>query len=126
MSGIFHQVSRFGLVGLTATAVHAGVGLSLHHGAGLPAFWANILAFCCAVVVSFLGQTRLTFPGSARGGGAFGRFAAVAVTGLTLNQLLVWLVTSAFGGPYWLALVVIIGPVPAVTFAALKFWALRH
>lgn len=123
---LLRQISRFGVVGLTATAVHVVVGLGLHAGLGMAPLWANLLAFGCAVCVSFLGQTRLTFPDATAGGGAFLRFTTVAVTGLVLNQAIVWLVTSALGGPYWLALTIIVATVPWVTFAMLKFWALRH
>lgn len=120
------QIGRFGVVGLLATAVHVAVGMGLHALAGLAPFRANLVAFCCALGVSFLGQTRLTFPGSGAGLGAFARFTAVTATGLGLNQGLVWLVTSVLGGPYWLALAVIVATVPGATFLLLKFWALRH
>ena len=120
------QISRFGAVGIAATGVHVAVGLTLHNALGMAAFWANLIAFCCALGVSFLGQTRLTFPDAAADGGAFLRFASVAVTGLGLNQAIVWVVVSAFGGPYWLALAMIVASVPWITFALLKFWALRH
>jgi len=120
------QISRFGFVGVIATAVHVGVGLGLHEAAEMRPLWANLIAFCCALGVSFFGQTRLTFPDSAADGGAFVRFAVVAVSGLGLNQLLVWVVTSIFSGPYWLALAIIIFTVPAITFLLLKFWALKH
>ena len=120
------QISRFGFVGVLATVVHVSVGLGMHDGAGMPALWANLIAFCCALGVSFFGQTRLTFPDSTADGGAFARFAVVAVSGLGLNQLIVWVVTSLFGSPYWLALVIIIFTVPGCTFLLLKFWALRR
>ncbi len=123
---IFGQISRFGFVGLAATGVHVVMGLTLHHGLGLGAFWANFLAFCCALGVSFIGQTRLTFPDATADGHAFLRFATVALTGLALNQGLVWVVASALGGPYWLALTIIVMTVPWITFALLKFWALRR
>ena len=120
------QISRFGFVGVIATAVHVGVGLGLHEGADMRPFWANLIAFCCALGVSFFGQTRLTFPDSSAGGAAFVRFAAVAVSGLGLNQSIVWVVTSLFASSYWLALVIIIFTVPGITFLLLKFWALRR
>ena len=120
------QLSRFGAVGIVATSVHVAVGLGLEKGAGVPPFWANLVAFACALGVSFFGQTRLTFSGSARGARSFARFTTVAVSGLAMNQAIVWLVTSVFGGPYELALAIIIATVPAATFLALKFWALRH
>jgi len=122
----FGQISRFGVVGLAATGVHVAVGLGLNAGAGVAPFWANLVAFSCALGVSFYGQTRLTFPGSSTDGGAFLRFAIVAVSGLGLNQIIVWIVTSLAGGPYWLALAIIIATVPGLTFLLLKFWALRH
>ncbi len=120
------QLSRFGFVGIVATAVHTSVGLGLHEIVGMLPFWANMIAFCCALGVSFFGQTRLTFPDSTADSGAFVRFAVVAVSGLGLNQLIVWVVTSLFASPYWLALVIIIFTVPGITFLLLKFWALRR
>ena len=120
------QLSRFGFVGVLATAVHVGVGLGLHDGIGMLPFWANLIAFACALSVSFVGQTRLTFPDSTADRRAFMRFSIVAVSGLGLNQLIVWVMTSIFSYPYWLALVAIIFTVPVVTFMLLKFWALRR
>lgn len=123
---MFHQISRFGFVGLTATGVHVVTGLTLHNGLGIEPFWANLFAFCCALGVSFLGQTRLTFPDATADGHAFLRFVTVALTGLALNQAIVWVMTSALGSPYWLALAIIVLTVPWVTFALLKYWALRR
>ncbi len=120
------QISRFGFVGIIATAVHVGVGLGLHEGADMRPLWANLIAFGCALSVSFFGQTRLTFPDSTADGSAFVRFTVVAVSGLALNQTMVWLVTSVFGGPYWLALAIIVFTVPGITFLLLKFWALKR
>ena len=120
------QISRFGFVGIIATAMHVGVGLGLHEGADMRPLWANLIAFCCALGVSFFGQTRLTFPDSAADRSAFVRFSIVAVSGLALNQTIVWAMTSVFGGPYWLALTIIVFTVPGITFLLLKFWALKR
>lgn len=123
---VFRQLTRFGFVGAVATLTHLVVGLGLHHGLDVEPLWANLVAFCCALGVSFFGQTRLTFPHATADGSAFLRFVTVALTGLALNQAIVWLVTSAFAGPYWLALGIIFATVPWVTFVLLKFWALRR
>lgn len=120
------QIGRFGVVGILATATHLVTGLTLNRGFDAAPFWANLVAFSCALGVSFLGQTRLAFPGSEAGRGAFARFSLVALAGLGLNQTIVWLVTSVFAAPYELALAIIIATVPAATFALLKFWALRR
>lgn len=118
------RIMRFGAVGIAATAVHTVIGLGLHYGLGMAAFWANVIAFSCAVVVSFTGQTRLAFPEAEANRAAFAKFIVVAVTGLLMNQLIVWIFASQ-GWPYWLALCVIYVTVPAGTFVALRFWALR-
>lgn len=123
---LFRQLARFGFVGIVATAVHVAIGLGLNKGLGIWPFWANLVAFCCALGVSFYGQTRFTFRGSHSGNGAFARFTLVAVTGLGMNQAIVWLVTSVFAASYELALAIIIVTVPAATFLLLKFWALRR
>jgi putative flippase GtrA len=122
----FKQLSRFGFIGILATAMHVSVGLGLHEGAGMLPFWANLIAFLCALAVSFVGQTRLTFPDSPADGSAFVRFFAVVVSGLGLNQMIVWVVTSVFASPYWLALAIIVCTVPGITFLLLKFWALKR
>jgi putative flippase GtrA len=120
------QLTRFGFVGLLATAVHASVGLGLSEGAGMQPFWANMIAFCCALGVSFFGQTQLTFPDSTADSAAFSRFVVVALSGLALNQLIVWVTTSILDIPYWMSLPIIFCTVPIVTFLLLKFWALKH
>ncbi|MHA1528374.1 MAG: GtrA family protein [Alphaproteobacteria bacterium] len=122
----FKQLSRFGFIGILATAVHASVGLGLHEGVRMLPFWANLIAFCCALGVSFFGQTRLTFPDSTADGSAFVRFSVVAISGLVLNQTIVWVMTSVFASPYWLALAIIVCTVPGITFLLLKFWALER
>ncbi len=123
---MLRQLTSFGVVGLMATATHVSVGLGLHHGLGVAPLLANLVAFTVALCVSFLGQTRLTFPGAKADGTAFARFTLVAVSGLALNQAIVWVVTSALGRPYWVALLIIIATVPWITFLLLKLWALRR
>ena len=123
---VLGQLSWFGFVGLVATLVHVALGLGLHNGLGMQPFWANLVAFCCALGVSFIGQTRLTFPDAKADASAFLRFVTVTLTGLGLNQAIVWVVTSALEGPYWLALAIIVATVPWITFALLDRWALRH
>lgn len=121
---LFTRIWRFAAVGVVATATHAGAGLGLHYGLGMAPFWANLIAFLCALAVSFTGQTRLAFPEAEANGAAFVRFSAVATFGLALNQLIVT-ATERLGGPYWLALAIIIVTLPAATFLALRYWALR-
>lgn len=119
------RIWRFGLVGFVATLVHAGVGMGLHHGAGMSPLWANFFAFTAAVVVSFVGQSRLTFPEATADRRAFGRFVCVALFGLGLNQVIVGIVTGPFGQPYWVGLALVVTTVPVATYNLMRLWAFR-
>lgn len=116
---------RFGSVGGLATLVHVGVGMGVHHLAGAAPLVANTVAFSAAVLVSFHGQTRLTFPDARRNAAAFLRFVATALAGFALSQFIVWIVTGPSEERYWLALALSVATVPALTFILLRHWALR-
>lgn len=120
------RLIRFGMIGLLATAVHATVGIGLHSLAGASPLMANGIAFSVAVVIGFLGHSRVTFPDARADHAAFVRFAVTAVTGFALNQLIVWAVTERLGHPYWLSLGLAVAIVPAATFVALRLWAFRR
>jgi hypothetical protein len=47
----------------------------------------------------------------------------IALAGLALNSLAVYLVVNRLGLPYQYALVLMIGVVPLLVFALSKFWA---
>lgn len=116
---------RFGIAGGAATVVHVAIGLGLHRGLALSPLWANGIAFAAAVVVNFAAQARLTFPEARAGGEAFLRFVAVALAGFALSQAIVAAVTGPLARPYWLALLLALAVVPALSFWAMRRWAFR-
>jgi putative flippase GtrA len=80
------QILRFGLVGLSATALHIFAG-SMLIWIGTHPLIANTIAFAVAFSVSFLGHSTYSFSGhTQRVKTAFVRFVAVALSGFTLNQ----------------------------------------
>ncbi len=124
---LFLQYGRFALVGLGATLVHvlgyvAGIEL-----AGLTPLAANALGFALGVNISFLGHRSWTFRGAQTvgAGGTLMRFWAVALAGLALNTLFVYLVTGPLGLAYAWAIPLIAGVTPIVTFLLSKLWAFR-
>lgn len=123
---LFGEIVRFGMVGMGATLTHLGVGLGLHYRFDVDAFAANFVAFGCALVVSYLGNSRFVFPQTGGGSGAFARFSSVAVLGLGLNQGIVFVGVALWERPYWQALIVLVAVVPAMMFLLVKFWALRR
>ena len=123
------QYSRFAIVGISATLTHAMAFTAFIELANLAPLIANFAAFGIAFLISFLGHFRWTFRSQTADRGwrqqrtALARFAAVALTGLTLNSLAVVLVVNLLMLPYQYALILMVGVVPLVVFGLSKFWA---
>jgi putative flippase GtrA len=123
------QYARFGTVGLAAAAIHVSMFMAAIELAGFAPMAANFVAFAIAVLVSFFGHFQWTFRGQTADGGwgrrrtALLRFIIVALTGLTLNSLAVYLVVELLVWPYYYAIFLMLSVVPLVVFALSKFWA---
>ena len=117
------QVFRFAMVGAAATLAHIVTALALHGGMGLSALWANFVAFCSAVLVSYFGHHGWTFAAKGHHGVSFPRFLSVALAGLALNQAIVYLMVELAGWPYGLALAVVVLVVPSLGFLLIRNWA---
>lgn len=123
MSARSGSLLGFALVGLSATGVHVAVGLILVWSGLFGAFFANVLAFSVAFMVSYFGHHRFSFRSTAQHRSAMPRFLAVAAFGLALNQAIVFGMVDLGHLRYELALVVIVGTVPAVTYVLSRIWA---
>jgi putative flippase GtrA len=64
---VLGQVTRFAVVGGLATLAHVATAVILVEGPGLQPLWANFLAFCAAVLVSYLGNPTMAGPSGPRG-----------------------------------------------------------
>ena len=117
------QAVCFGLVGLAATATHVAVGLGAAHAFGWAPAAANVLAFCVALGVSYLGNSLLTFAVTPTRG-RFVRFGLLSLAAFALNQGLVMLLTGPAAWSYAASLAVVVVTVPPLTFLLSKRWAL--
>lgn len=122
---ITRQGGTFAVVGGVATLVHVALALAVREGLGLSPLSANLAGYCAAVGVSYLGNARLTFRRPTRNRAQFGRFLAVSLAALALNQTLVYLLVEKAGWPFWLALGPVVVIVPALSFVLSKLWAFR-
>ena len=123
------QLSKFASVGVIATAVHAVVyGFA---GRLLEPMLANLLGFIVAFIFSYSGHFLWTFRAQTQGQQLHKaiayqfRFLVVAVSGLMLNSVAVWVVTQWLQIDYLYAVVPMVLVVPVVTFALAKLWAFK-
>jgi putative flippase GtrA len=127
------QYAKFGSIGLLALATHVAIFAGLIEIFVIAPLTANILAFCVAVLVSFFGHFHWTFRAETRDPAfpaqgprlAFARFVVVALLGLALNSLAVFLVVDIGGLPYQYAIPPMVFVVPPTVFAIAKLWAFR-
>ena len=126
---ILVQITRFGLVGVLATVVHATIFSVLVGTGSMPSALANLMGFLGAFIFSFLGHSRFTFQTSGVGRAGtlhyFWRFMLVSLAGLGLNALIVYLVIEMVGLHYMVATAGIMLITPGLTFILAKFYAFR-
>ncbi len=121
MFEIVRQVGSFGIVGLLATGIHFIV-FSILSALGVDPILSNMVAFCCAVPVSFYGNRSLTF----KVDGNIARFIVMSLCGFGINHANVWIVTRYLGLPWTFSLPGILLAVPAFSFIVSKFWVYQR
>lgn len=125
------RVLRFGIVGLTAAAVHYWVVIALVELLHIAPLQANAGGFIVAFWVSYFGHRHWTFSDvvATHVQGAhpsFLRFLLVAVLGFCMNELLFYLLLRYAGWPYYLALAVVVFTVAVLTYVLSRLWAFRR
>ncbi len=108
---------------MLASTVHAAVGIALVRSGLLAPFSANVVAFLTAFFVSYFGHRNWTFRSGSSHAGAMSRFFVVAVSGLAMNQLIVFVIVDLCGLRYELALAIVFLTVPPTTYILARFWA---
>lgn len=125
------RVLRFGIVGLTAAAVHYWVVIALVELLRIAPLQANVGGFFVAFWVSYFGHRHWTFsdtvathaPGTHP---SFMRFLLVALLGFGMNELLFYLLLRYAGWPYYTALAVVVFTVAVMTYVLSRLWAFRR
>ena len=117
--------SRFGLVGIAATAVHVLVVLLLMQTINLPVLVANLFAFLTAFGVSFAGNYVWTFGSPGRPKTAMSRFFLISAFAFSANSLILYLLTRLQWLPPAEAAVSAAAVVPFISYLASRFWGFR-
>lgn len=121
---LIYQLMRFGIVGVTAAAVHFSVVVLLvQNGVVQQPLVANIFGFMLAFQVSYSGHRFWTFRGTTvTHTAAWAKLLLVSVSGFCANEGLFYLFMTVAGLPYPLALFIVLTVMPVITFTLSKLW----
>lgn len=126
----FIQFIKFGIVGLSNTAISYGMYSLLIYW-GLYYIIASIIAFIVSVINSFYWNNKLVFTSTDNMKKTLFRkliktFLAYAGTGLVLQNVLLWVLVEQFDFSEYLApLLILIITVP-LNFVVNKYWAFKE
>lgn len=124
MEPLKRSVSWFLLVGALAGLVHYLVAVVLEGVYDIQPAWSNLLGFCFAFPVSYVGHRTFSFPDQTKSHRhAFPRFLLVAILGFFANQSLLLLGLHFTALPFWLVLAVVMLLVAVSTYLLSKYWA---
>jgi putative flippase GtrA len=118
------QLVRYGLTGGLASIVNIGVYHVLAAGRMDPNL-AWTIGFLAAVLVGYVVHSRWSFRGHGRRDNLArtgGRFFAVSLVSLALNELWVWLLVTHFGLPLWAPYPLVLGVTPLIIFSLNRRW----
>lgn len=117
---------RYGLVGVLASVVHAGISLMLHEWLLLKPFWAHAGGFVGGLLTAYLGHYHYSFKDDGAHKQRFPKFVVTALTGFACHQGGVYVLVNQLQLDYsTLALPILMVTVPVVTFLLSKFWVFR-
>lgn len=123
------EVGLFLVVGGAASLVHLAIAVLLVEIAGARPWQANIGAFLCALPVSYLGHSYLTFTARRNGRASavsratLTRFTLLALVGFSLNQASVVVFAELLGLPFRAVMLATIVAIAALQFVLGKLWA---
>ncbi|SOE59522.1 Putative flippase GtrA (transmembrane translocase of bactoprenol-linked glucose) [Burkholderia sp. OK233] len=117
------RLIRFGVCGLSATALHVGVAVVLISHVGTSQLLANTAAFACATCWSYLVNTLWSFSSSLRVRNVW-RFITVSLAGAALTGLLSYLAQITGSGP-WVGIAMVVCAVTPLSFVTHRRWTYR-
>jgi len=94
MRKLLRQICSFAIIGLVSSAAYLGTMSLSVDVLRLSVAVAAFLAFCVGTMISYLGNTLLTFRATMTGV-VLGRFLLVVLIGMVLNQIIALLLNSA-------------------------------
>jgi putative flippase GtrA len=122
---LFTQLFRFGVVGLSAAAIHFCIVVLLVQNNIYVPLIANVFAFAISFQFSYWGHRLWTFSDTVtEHREAYPKLVAVQLLNLAASESLFYLFLSLHL-PYQVALLIVLSILPLFTFTASKLWIFR-
>ena len=116
---------RFGSFGAVATLVHVVIFTVLVESFAVAPVRASIPAFLCAMLFSYVANSKWTFRVDVEHGTHLHRYALVSLFGLALNTLITYVVVDVLRLWYGVALALVVAAVPLMTYLLNRHWTYR-
>lgn len=124
---VVRQFVKFGIVGVSSTAIDWGVFYFLNSFFGLYYLLAKVLSFLVAVVNSFFWNRRWTFRSrSQQKAQEFSKFMFIYTLSLAINAGIMFLAVDFLHWRKIFSLIAATGFTTFWNFFANKFWIFRH
>lgn len=105
-SEIFFKFIKFGIVGVSGTAVDFGVTYSLKEWAKLNKYFANSIGFMVAVTTNYIFNRIFTFHSEGDITSQYLKFVIIGLVGMGLNNLLIYVMDKKFGISFYVAKII--------------------
>ena len=115
-------LARFATVGALATVTYLIVANMLLKFSSIQPEWASVIAYLVGMVVSYLGQSKVTFETKAARSRQMIKFAILSLMGLAMSYLVVRYFSGAYPEYSSVATVLVAIAVPFLSFFVMTFW----
>lgn len=120
---LFWQLTRFGIVGVSAALVHFSIVILLVESDSMEPLIANVIGFCTAFQISYWGHRMWTFSGTTQKHTVtFSRLLLVSILAFIVNEGMFYVFMQQFAFPYPLALILVLSILPLIIFTINKLW----
>ncbi|OQA33836.1 MAG: GtrA-like protein [Betaproteobacteria bacterium ADurb.Bin341] len=126
MAELLRQFFRFSGVGCVSAVAHYGLLILLVQVAGVDAVIASAAGALLGAVVNYALNYRFTFRSNKAHHESVRKFVVVALVGLGLNTLLMWVLVDGLRAHYLLAQVLTTGLVLIWSFSGNRFWTFHE
>lgn len=115
----------FVAIGICATVSYFIVSNGLIILTQIPAPMASVVGYCTGIIVSFFGQSRITFLVTRNNWGQFVRFLVMSLIGAFLSYEIVYLTSFKLGlDPIWGTIMICV-TIPLFSFVSMRYWVFQ-